>query len=153
MAEILTGGCLCGAIRYRAEADRTLHYLCHCTDCQRYGGGPYHSAIVVAAEDLFIEGTPRVYTKPADSGRMIARHFCSGCGGHLFTSPWPAATRFSIKAGTLDRPESYAPKHEIWCRSRRDWARLPIELESFEEGFTRPVAIGTPAAASDEDTF
>ena len=82
MAEILTGGCLCGQVRYRAEAAETLHYLCHCTDCQRYGGGPFHSAIVVAAGDLAIDGTPRVYTRQADSGRQIARHFypfwCAG---------------------------------------------------------------------------
>lgn len=130
-----------------------LHYLCHCTDCQRYGGGPYHAAIVVAAGDLSVDGAPRVYTRLADSGRRIARHFCGDCGGHLFTSPWPGATRYSIKAGTLDEPSAYVPRHEIWCRSRRDWARLPAELEEFREGFDRPVAIGAPAGLPDDDKF
>ena len=104
MSETLVGGCLCGAIRYRAEAPETLHYLCHCTDCQRYAGGPYHAAIVVAAADLTVEGAPRVYTRQADSGRTIARHFCGECGGHLFTSPWPDATRFSPSARPPWRP-------------------------------------------------
>ena len=152
MSETLVGGCLCGAIRYRAEAPRTLHYLCHCTDCQRYAGGPYHAAIVVAAADLTVEGAPRVYTRQADSGRTIARHFCGECGGHLFTSPWPDATRFSVKAGTLDDPSLFRPAHQIWCQSRQDWATLP-ETETFAQGFTRPVAIGAPAVAPDADRF
>lgn len=152
MTEVLEGRCLCGAVHYRAEADETLHYLCHCTHCQRYGGGPYHSAIVVAAEDLRITGTPEVFVRQADSGRTIARHFCGDCGGHLFTSPWPEATRYSVKAGTLDDPSAFRPAHQIWCQSRQDWAEL-TGMESFEQGFTRPVAIGSPATAPNDDTF
>ena len=154
MTETLEGGCLCGAVRYRAEAEETLHYLCHCTDCQRYGGGAYHSAIVVAAGALSVTGEPRVHTRAADSGRTIARYFCGACGGHLFTSPWPEAeaTRYSVKAGTLDDPSVFRPAHQIWCRSRQDWATLPV-MESFEQGFTRPVAIGAPAVDPDQDKF
>lgn len=152
MTEILEGGCLCGAVRYRAEAEETLHYLCHCSDCRRYGGGPYHAAIVVAASALEISGEPRVYTCRADSGRTIARYFCGDCGGHLFTSPWPEATRFSVKAGTLDDPSQFQPAHQIWRQSRQAWAHPP-EMESFEQGFTRPVAIGSPAVDADEDKF
>jgi len=153
MPETLTGGCLCGAVRYVAEAAETLHYLCHCADCQRYGGGPFHSAIVVAGGDLKIEGTPMTYTRVADSGRTIARHFCGNCGGHLFTSPWPEATRYSVKAGTLDEPARFAPRHEIWCKSRLGWAALPDGMEAFDEGFTRSIAIGTAAVAPKEDRF
>ena len=153
--EILTGQCLCGAIRYRAEAPETLHYLCHCTHCQRYGGGAYHSAIVVAAEVLQVTGVPKVFTTTADSGRPIARHFCGDCGGHLFTSPWPDATRYSIKAGTLDDPGLYSPAHEIWCRSRTVWEadlRSQHATETHVQGFPRPVAIGA-ARNPEDDTF
>jgi hypothetical protein len=30
----ITGGCLCGAIRYACDAEPLGAYLCHCTDCQ-----------------------------------------------------------------------------------------------------------------------
>ena len=152
MAENLTGGCLCGAVRYRAEATETLHYMCHCTDCQRYGGAGYHAAIVVASAEVELTGEPRVYTKTADSGRTVARYFCGDCGGHLFTSPWPEATRYSVKAGTLDDPSAFRPAHQIWCQSRQAWADPP-EMESFDQGFTRPVAIGAPGVAPDDDRF
>ena len=153
MTETLNGGCLCGAIRYRTEATETLHYMCHCIDCQKFGGGSKHEAIVVAAEELHIEGKPRVYTKPADSGRTIARYFCGDCGGHLFTSPWPEATRYSIKAGTLDDTGKYRPRHEIWCQSRADWVESAPNREAFDQGFTRPVSIGSPAVDPEQDKF
>ena len=153
MSEHLTGGCLCGAVRYEANAAETLHYVCHCSDCQKYGGGAYHAAIVVAAEDVAITGEPRVYTKPADSGRTIARYFCGDCGGHLFTSPWPEATRFSLKAGTLDDPAMYNPKHEIWRQSTVHWVEPSSDREAFEQGFTRPVSIGSAAVDPDQDKF
>ena len=152
MTEILEGGCLCGAIRYRAETDQTMHYLCHCSDCQRYGGVPFHAGIVVAATALQINGTPKTWTKAADSGRTIARHFCGECGGHLLTSPWPEPGRYSIKAGTLDNPDQFQPRHEIWTQSKLPWSDRPADLEPFDQGFLRPVAIGA-AADPEEDKF
>jgi len=142
MSERLSGGCFCGAIRYTAEATETKHYLCHCADCRRYNGSAHHAAIVVAANELKVDGTPAVSTVTADSGRSIARHFCGSCGGHLFTSPWPDVTRYSVKAGTLDEGVPFRPDAEIWTKSRVAWA-LPLpDAEQFSEGFTRPISIG-----------
>jgi hypothetical protein len=145
MAETLTGGCLCGAVRYHAEADETLHYMCHCTDCQRWGGAGYHAAIVVAASALSVTGEPSVYTKGADSGRTVARYFCGACGGHLFTSPWPEATRYSVKAGTLDDQKLFNPRHEIWRQSIVGWIG-EAERTCYDQGFTHPVTIGASVA-------
>ena len=70
----IDGGCHCGEIKYEAELNPEKVGICHCTDCQRYGGVPFHAGIVVAATDLHVEGTPKVWTKTADSERTIARH-------------------------------------------------------------------------------
>lgn len=148
--EILTGGCFCGAIRYRAEAKKTLHYLCHCTHCQRYSGSAHHSAIVVASDDVKVDGTPKVFTTLADSGREIARYFCAECGGHLFTSPWPEATRFSIKAGTLDEPGLFQPTDQIWDQSRPAW--VDQDRTCHAQGFPNPVSIGA-AKDPEQDKF
>jgi len=142
MTEHLSGQCLCGAISYSAETSDTKHYVCHCADCRRYGGGAVHAGVVVAANCLSVSGNPRVWTMTADSGRSIARHFCGDCGGHLFTSPWPAVTRLSIKAGTLDDPQLFRPDAEIWCKSRVGWSNLPQGSDTFDEGFTQLIAIG-----------
>ena len=142
MTDTLTGGCLCGAVRYSITTSQTLHYLCHCSDCRKHGGTPFHCGIVVPADELSVDGEPKVYTKPADSGRTIARYFCGDCGGHLMTSPWPDPTRYSIKAGTLDKPELYKPVAEIWRQSFVEWADRHADLEPFEQAFLRPVTIG-----------
>lgn len=142
MTHSFAGGCLCGAIRYTAEADQALPYICHCTDCQRYGGGPFHAAIVVPARALTVAGAPKVFAITADSGREVARHFCADCGGHLFTSPWPEVTRYSLKAGALDDPGLFAPGHEIWTRSRVPWVEIMGKTEGHPEGFQGPVPIG-----------
>ena len=96
----------------------------------------------VAAADLTIEGEPKVFAVTADSGREVARYFCGACGGHLFTSPWPAATRYSVKAGTLDDPSIFAPEHEIWTDSGVSWLSINAATETFAQGFDRPVDIG-----------
>ncbi|MEM7524755.1 MAG: GFA family protein [Pseudomonadota bacterium] len=142
MTRTLEGGCLCGAVRFKAAPDDVLPYVCHCTDCQRFGGGPFHAAIVVAAAALTIAGAPRVWAKTADSGRQVARYFCGECGSHLFTSPWPEATRYSLKAGALDDPTVFAPAHEIWRRSRVDWVEIDADTDRHDAGFPGPVAIG-----------
>jgi hypothetical protein len=80
---------------------------------------------------------------------MIARHFCGACGGHFFISPLPEITRLSVKAGTLDNLSQFKPAHQIWCQSRQDWAALP-DMESFDQGFTRLIAIGAPAVHTDQ---
>ncbi|MEL6478627.1 MAG: GFA family protein [Pseudomonadota bacterium] len=132
---LLIGGCLCGAVRYRVETPSELHYLCHCTDCQRHGGGPYHAAIVVAWEAFELTGETAHGEVTAGSGRTIARHHCPACGAHLFVTQWPVAGRVSVKAGSLDDPSLFRPRYEIWTRSRAPWSAPIPGLQSWERAF------------------
>ena len=45
MAKI-TGGCLCGAVRYTAEAEAASATVCHCRDCQKFTGSDIKRQIV-----------------------------------------------------------------------------------------------------------
>jgi hypothetical protein len=40
----LTGGCLCGRVRYTLTGAPALSCLCHCRLCQRYTGSDWSSA-------------------------------------------------------------------------------------------------------------
>lgn len=139
MTVTLTGGCLCGAVRYEAKTDSNLHYYCHCADCRRYGGSAYHAAIVVSEDALKVTGEVAVWTKIADSERIIARHTCAVCSNHLYTSPWPEVERYSIKAGTLDDQSQFKPGYEIWTASRVAWAAPADDLTGFPAGFEGPL--------------
>ena len=131
----LTGGCLCGAVRYEVETPSELHYLCHCSDCRKHGGAAWHAAIVVAWADFKVTGETAKSTVTAESGRTIARHVCATCHSQLYVTQWPVAERVSVKAGSLDDQSLFDPRYEIWTQSRVDWAPDFPELESFEQGF------------------
>jgi hypothetical protein len=50
----IKGGCLCGAVRYTAEADPTSATVCHCRDCQKFTGSAFAALIRVAKEAMTI---------------------------------------------------------------------------------------------------
>jgi hypothetical protein len=55
----LTGGCLCGAVRFRVTAEPLAAYYCHCTICQKNGGGPFMVGATVPIEGFtFTQGEP-----------------------------------------------------------------------------------------------
>ena len=48
----IKGGCLCGAVRYTAEADPTSATVCHCRDCQKFTGSAFAALVRVTKEAL-----------------------------------------------------------------------------------------------------
>ncbi len=78
----LTGGCVCGAIRYRITKAPLDIYACHCTDCQRATSGACSIGIVVPDEAFEATGKPArsIAGGIADSGRVKYRWVCPDCG-------------------------------------------------------------------------
>lgn len=117
------GGCHCGAITYEAEIDPNRIGLCHCTDCQTFGGSAFRIGTMVSSEDLrVLSGTPAVYEKTADSGGKRLLLFCATCGTHLFgTPPGDEPKQYSLRVATMSQREELTPVARIWCRSSPDW--------------------------------
>ncbi len=119
----VTGSCHCKAIRYEAEIDPATAGICHCTDCQVLSGTAFR-VTVRAAPGTFriVAGTPRVYTKTAESGAKREQAFCEHCGSPIYaTSPGPEPRVYSIRGGTLDQRAALRPALQIWTRSRVPW--------------------------------
>ncbi|HTU86766.1 MAG TPA: GFA family protein [Solirubrobacteraceae bacterium] len=98
-----SGGCLCGAVRYRVDGALRDVLICHCAECRRWHG---HVSASTAArrEDLVLleqRGLRWIDSPRSDAGAR--RGFCADCGSSLF---WDAPGRptISIAAGTLDGP-------------------------------------------------
>ena len=72
----IKGGCLCGAVRYTAEADPTSATVCHCRDCQKFTGSAFATLVRATKEAVTIEGTLKTFTSIGGSGNPILRHFC-----------------------------------------------------------------------------
>ena len=134
MIQTVTGGCLCGAIRYEVTGDIGAAGYCHCADCRRVSGSAFGVSVRVAAAAFhIISGTPRSFTKAGDSGRPVARHFCGDCGSPLFTLPPLHPDVVFIKAGSLDDPSVVRPERQAWTRSRVDWAEIDPAITSYEK--------------------
>ncbi len=72
-----TGGCLCGAVRFRVTAKPLMAGYCHCTMCQKNGGGPFSTGATVPIEAFaFTKGEPKCPT-PSEARRPFGPF--SGC--------------------------------------------------------------------------
>src|SRR5215813_9485075 len=108
----IKGGCLCGAVRYTAEADPTSATVCHCRDCQKFTGSVFAALVRVPKEALTIEGTLKTFSSLGGSGNPILRHFCPECRSSIAEEP---GTRPGIlNVGTFDDPTVAKPGREIF---------------------------------------
>ena len=76
----MTGGCLCGAVRFQITAKPLTASYCHCTMCQKHGGGPFMVGATVPLEGFsFTKGKPAAYESSPGNLRL----FCGACGSSL----------------------------------------------------------------------
>lgn len=129
----VTGGCLCGAIRYEYDGEIGSAGYCHCADCRRISGSAFGVSLrVKAAGFRIVKGAPKGFTKPGDSGRPVTRYFCPDCGSPLYTEPPLHPETVFIKAGSLDDPTIVTPDRQAWTRSRVAWAEIDPTIASYE---------------------
>jgi hypothetical protein len=83
---MLSGSCLCRAIRYEVSVPITELRACHCKDCQKSSGtGGSVNAMIASSGLRITHGTPKRLTVTAHSGRTLHRFFCGDCGSPLFS--------------------------------------------------------------------
>jgi hypothetical protein len=130
MADI-TGGCLCGKVRYTAKAEPVFQGVCHCTDCQRQAGTAFSVVAAFAAPDVTITGEMKTYRGVGSSGNEVLRRFCGECGSPIVSEPATAPGMLFMKAGTFDDTSRVDPKVHIWCDSKQNWVPIPDGAMTF----------------------
>lgn len=100
----ITGGCQCGAVRYRVERLGRAS-ICHCRMCQKAFGN-FFGPLVIAEGLTWTRGERSVF----HSSNRNWRGFCSKCGTPL-TYEFKGGIELAI--GSLDRPEVAAPAVQI----------------------------------------
>ncbi|MEO8296278.1 MAG: GFA family protein [Burkholderiales bacterium] len=126
------GGCLCGQIRYRANAEGAMTAVCHCKSCQRQSGTAFSVLFVVPKDDITIQGETKVFNDLADSGNKVMRHFCPNCGSPVISKLEANPAIVAVKAGTLDDASWLKPALHVWCASKQPWVELPEHLPRFD---------------------
>jgi len=128
----ITGGCLCGAVRFSTDAEPVVASVCWCTDCQKFAAGHGTANLMAPSAGLVIEGELTDYVSRADSGNVMHRRFCPKCGTPMFTASEARPDRIGIRAGALDDPELAKPARVIWTKSAPSWAQWDKTVPQFE---------------------
>lgn len=120
-----SGGCQCGAVRYRIEGDLGEASMCHCRMCQKATGGLYGPYVGAKFEEI-------VWTRGQrgrfQSSNKVWRGFCAACGTPLTYEYGEQHVSFMI--GTLDDPAAVRVSEQLGSPSKLPWvdelADLPI---------------------------
>ncbi len=124
----IEGGCACGAIRYRSNAEPTSRTLCHCESCRRASGAPAVAwAIFPAAAFAIVAGMPREHR----SSLHVTRSFCGTCGTPLTYRSDRRPEVVDVHTATFDDPDAFAPEREIWTGEKVAWSVVNPALPQF----------------------
>lgn len=122
------GGCLCGAIRYRATARPLRGVICHCEMCRRHSGAPALAFVhFPKASFTWLLTEPRWYR----SSPYAERGFCPECGSTVGMREAVLADRVQICAGSLDEPGRIRIQDHVWTRSQLPWFEIQDDLPRF----------------------
>jgi len=121
--EVHSGGCQCGAVRYRIAGRLGRASICHCRMCQKAFGNFGAPLVAVAAASLsWTRGTPAVFR----SSSIVGRGFCAACGTPLFLYE-DGDPNYEMAIGSLDDPNAIGSlAHQVGIESRVAWfASMP----------------------------
>jgi len=127
----ISGGCLCGMIRFESKEVPFQGYFCHCTICQRAYGSLFSATLRVPGSGFrFTKGEPKYYR----ATNFAKRGFCADCG-----SPMPffyeGISDVWIKIGSLDHPEDWPmTKDAPWGHSEHIHVDTRVAWERISDG-------------------
>ncbi len=98
-----SGGCQCGAVRFRVRGRLSDASICHCRMCQKAFGAYYAPLVSVRGTEFsWTRGEPKRFA----SSSLVSRGFCAECGTPL---TYEAPDGIAIAAGAFDTPERLPP--------------------------------------------
>lgn len=128
----ITGGCLCGDLRWAAAAPPKWMGLCYCADCRKASGSGFIPFMGFDAAALTITGRWTVHRMTHADGREAVRNSCVVCGGLVFGGKLGETDEHTVYAGSLDDPSLFTPSIAIFTRDAAPWAPIPPGLKPFQ---------------------
>lgn len=132
---VYTGGCQCGAVRFRIEGALANASICHCRMCQKAFGSFYAPLATVPENGLtWTRGEPKRFR----SSSHVQRGFCAECGTPL---TYEAPDGVALAIGAFDHPEEVAPAIQFGVEARLPFvdgiADLPVR-ETLDDAGAAP---------------
>ncbi len=127
----MSGGCHCGAVRYRTSAEAAFSLKCHCTDCRKVSGAGHGAYVGFPGNAVTIEGKATSYVRKADSGNEVTRYFCPACGTSVYSRLQMLPDLTFFYASTLDDVGAFAPQMSVYASRAPAWDRVNEDVPSF----------------------
>ncbi|MBT7951989.1 MAG: GFA family protein [Gammaproteobacteria bacterium] len=131
MERKMTGGCMCGAVRYEATGEPFAVTHCHCLSCRKHNGGPVVTLAGFKKEQLeFTKNDRKIY----ESSPGVGRAFCENCGTPL---TWEGdggelGQIFELHISTFDNPDVLVPTAHAFEPERIPWFDIADKLPRYE---------------------
>ena len=139
MAEVFTGGCQCGAVRFRVEGPVKHASICNCRMCQKALGNFIAPFVSFSAPVVWTRGRPAEF----QSSQVVHRGFCSNCGTPLYYR-WHGGRHISLAIGAFDEPHRIPLLYQMGLEGKHPSL---FHLDDVEEVGTTEAAQGDEAAA------
>jgi hypothetical protein len=120
----LTGGCLCGAVRFELDEPLVSAGYCHCTRCRRRTGAAASAQGRIAPGSLRVVAGEELVTcyRPPDG---FAKCFCSACGSALWSRSQDDPGVLSVRIGAFDHDPGIRPQYRQFVAYAASWEPLP----------------------------
>lgn len=129
-SQSMTGGCLCGGVRYRIDGECRDIIYCHCENCRRtHGHIAAYTALPKSRLTLLCADTLQWFH---DSSPDTYRGFCNHCGASLFWDPRDDSKRISVSAGTLDDSGELKSVGHVFVAEAAGYYEVDDGLPKFE---------------------
>ena len=116
--QIIQGGCLCSAIRFRISGEPAFSSICHCATCRRASAAPTVAWLTFDRGQVeILSGSLRTYC----SSQGVVRQFCGACGSQLSYESAESPATIDITTASLDNPNLFPPTLEVWLEHRVSW--------------------------------
>ena len=133
----IEGGCLCGKVRYSADAEPAFVGVCHCKNCQKGIGSAFATVVALPKAALSVAGDLKTFSDRGDSGKALYRRFCPECGASVIDEAEAMPGVVMILSGTLDDTSWVKPTMEIFTDSAQPWVKLEGDQQRFAKMPTR----------------
>jgi hypothetical protein len=124
MAEPLTGGCLCGAVRFEVTEPPLFASYCHCTRCQRRTGTAASAQARIAPGSLRVtegEDVVRAFEPPDGAPKV----FCSACGSALWSIDTETGEPGGVRMSAFDSDPGVKPSFRQYVAYAAAWEPIP----------------------------
>ena len=130
----LTGGCLCGGVRYEIDTALVSASYCHCTRCQRRTGTAGSAQARVAPGSFRVVAGSELVQAWVPSGPGWPKCFCGACGSALWSRSPTEDDVVSVRLGTFDADPGIRPQWHQFVAYAASWEALPDDgLPRYDE--------------------